>query len=147
MKKRLLQEDRLTIRLEPKINAMIESLAAAEHKSKSTVVREMIDKQLVAEGYKKDEDQLYQMILGAVKEVTKPQVERLAAISAKATQIDAAAFFLLVYSCGMQLPATDRHMIDEAAARARKLGIEYLKLKDDDIDGFIRRGTKRVKDE
>lgn len=147
MKKRLIQEDRLTIRLEPRISAMIESIAAVEHKSKSTVVREMIDKQLVAEGYKKDEDQLYQMILGAVKEVTKPQIERLAAISAKATQIDAAAFFLLVYSSGMQLPPSERHMIDEAAARARKLGIEYLKLKDDDIDGFIRRGAERVKDE
>ena len=147
MKKQRMQTESLHIRLEPKTCAQLEALAAAEHKSKSTVVREMIDKQLVSEGYKKDEDQLYQMILGAVREVTKPQIERLAAISAKATQIDAAAFFLLVYSSGMQLPPSERHMIDEAAARARKLGIEYLKLKDDDIDGFIRRGAERVKDE
>ena len=53
----------------------------------------------------------------------KPYVERLAAISAKATQLSGADFFLMVYLGTMLLPDGSRQQLEEAAARARKLGI------------------------
>jgi len=77
----------------------------------------------------------------------KPQVERLASISAKATQISSAAYFLLVYLMRTLLPEGEREEADEVAAKARKLGIEYLKLRDKDIDTFIRSGIERFKEE
>ncbi|BDF70354.1 hypothetical protein CE91St41_24190 [Oscillospiraceae bacterium] len=78
----------------------------------------------------------------------KPYVERLAAISAKATQLSGADFFLMVYLGTMLLPDGSRQQLEEAAARARKLGIEYLKLgKEKDIDAFIASGILKVKDE
>ncbi|MEG2571156.1 MAG: hypothetical protein RSA70_06950 [Clostridia bacterium] len=98
------------------------------------------------EGYKVEDDRLYSMVKAAVLEVSKPQVERLAAISAKATQISAAAYFLLVCALRMLLPEEAGSDIDELASRARKLGIEYLKLRDKDIDTFIRSGIERMKD-
>ena len=96
------------------------------------------------EGYKVEDDRLYEMVKAAVAEISKPQVERLASISAKATQISSAAYFLLVCMMRMLLPEGERNEVDELAAKARKLGIEYLKLRDKDIDAFIRSGIERI---
>jgi len=85
------------------------------------------------------------MVKTAVSEIIKPQVERLAAISAKATQISSASYFLMFYMLRMVLPEDMRDELDETAALARKLGIEYLKLRDKDIDVFIRSGIDRIK--
>ena len=47
----------------------------------------------------------------------------------------------------MLFPEGEHDEIDELAAKARKLGIEYLKLRDKDIDAFIRSGIDRMKEE
>jgi len=95
--------------------------------------------------YKVEDDRLCIMVKTAVSEIIKPQVERLAAISAKATQISSASYFLMFYMLRMVLPEDMRDELDETAALARKLGIEYLKLRDKDIDVFIRSGIDRIK--
>ncbi len=42
-----------------------------------------------------------------------------------------------------QSPAEQRR-IEEAAGTARELGIQYLKLKDRDVDAFLKEGAKRI---
>lgn len=37
--------------------------------------------------------------------------------------------------------------VEEAAGTARELGIQYLKLKDRDIDTFLKEGAKQIIDE
>ena len=83
----------------------------------------------------------------ALKEILQPGVERLAAISAKSTQISSAAFFMLVHIGRMYLPDDEKSHIDEIAAESRQLGIEYLKLKNQDVDAFSQRGVQRMSDE
>ncbi|MEG2383338.1 MAG: hypothetical protein RSB39_07085 [Oscillospiraceae bacterium] len=133
-------------RLDPETNELLERYAVIQKKTKSEAIRTLLDKGMKTEGYKVEDDRLYSMVKAAVLEVSKPQVERLAAISAKATQISAAAYFLLVCALRMLLPEETGSDIDELASRARKLGIEYLKLRDKDIDTFIRSGIERMKD-
>ncbi|MEA4895895.1 MAG: hypothetical protein VB064_11640 [Oscillospiraceae bacterium] len=119
-------------------------IAASEHTTVSGIIRKLVEKGMKNEGYKAEDDRLYEMVKAAVYEISKPQVERLAAISAKATQISSAAYFLLVCMMHMLLPEADRDEVDELAGKARKLGIEYLKLRDKDIDTFIRNGIERI---
>ncbi len=125
----------------------IQRIAAGEHTTVSDVIRKLVDKGMKTEGYKVEDDRLYDMVKTALVEISKPQVERLAAISAKATQISAASYFLLFYMIRMMLPEDRRDELDDTAATARKLGIEMLKLRDKDIDAFIRSGIERIKDE
>jgi len=137
----------VSFRLDSETNELLDRFAANQKRTKSEVIRMLLDKGLKTEGYKVEDDRLYEMVKAAVSEISKPQVERLAAISAKATQISSAAYFLLVCMMRMMLPEGERDEVDELAARARKLGIEYLKLRDKDIDAFIRSGIERIKGE
>lgn len=123
----------------------VRRIATAEGRSVSSVYRDLVDLGLVAGGYRSGEKDLAAMVRTAVEETIKPHVERLAAISAKGVQIDAASYFLQVYNGKQALPVYQQEEYDDLAAQARKLGIEYLKLsKDRNLDDFIRQGIKRV---
>ena len=123
----------------------VRRIATAEGRSVSSVYRELVEKGLVAGGYRSGEKDLAAMVRTAVEETMKPHVERLAAISAKGVQIGAASYFLQVYNGKQALPEWQHEDYDALAAQARKLGIEYLKLsRDKDLDTFVRQGNRRM---
>lgn len=125
---------------------MVSNIAAAEGKSKSEVLRMLVDKGLAAGGYLPGVKELDTVVQEAVATVLRPAVERLAGISAKAAHISAAAFFLTLYSDRLLLPAEQREMMDDIAARARRLGIEYLKVsKDRDLDEWLEEACGRMR--
>ncbi len=80
-------------RCSKKTSDLISQIAKEQHRPKSEVLRDLVDKGLTASGAKVEEGELYRMIQEAVNAAMKPQVERLAAISAKATHIAGAAFW------------------------------------------------------
>lgn len=135
----------LSLRVAPEMEESVKKIAYAEGKSKSEVYRELLEKGLVAGGYKTGTEDLTERVRSAVDAVMRPQVERLAAISAKATQISAADFFLLAW-LGQQMISPGRQAdFEEIANNARRLGVQYLKLgKDKDIDAFIAAGRKKM---
>lgn len=126
----------------------VRKIAIAEGRSVSAVYRDLVEKGLVASGYRNGSQDLASMLRELILETMKPQIERLASISAKGTQISAAAFFLAAYTGRQSVPAYLQGQYDELAAQARKLGIEYLKLaKDRNLDDFIAAGLGRMGDE
>lgn len=130
------------------LDASVRNIAKAEDRSVSAVYRDLVEKGLVAGGYRSGGQDMAGMVRDAVQEALRPHVERLASISAKGTQISAAAFFLAAYNGRQSVPAYSQAEYDELAAQARKLGIEYLKLaKDKSLDDFIARGVQRMGDE
>lgn len=136
--------DHIDFRCPKDLEAAISRIAVDQRKTRSEVIRQLVDAGLVATGYKQDEDHLAQLVQTAVQTAMKPQVERLASISAKAAQISGAAFFLNVFTARLMLPPSEQQLAEEAAGRARKLGIEYLKLKDRDMDAFIEGGVEKI---
>ncbi len=110
-------------------------------------MRDLVDKGLIASSQKADDDYLEGIVRRTVQESLKPHVERLAAISAKATQISGAAFFMGMYAALLRRSPAEQQEIQDAAGQARELGIQYLKLKDRDIDAFIQEGVKSMKEE
>lgn len=129
----------------PEMDAAVRKIAQAEGRSNSSVCREMVEKGLVAAGYRNGSQDVSKMVREAVKEEMKPYVERLATISAKGTQISAAAFFLAAYQAEQATPEYARDEFREIAAQARKLGIEFLKLsRDSSLDNFISQALGRM---
>lgn len=122
----------------------IAKLSVQQSKTKSEILRQLVEAGLVATGYKRDEEYLTKQIQEAAKAAFQPSVERLAAISAKAAQISGASFFMGIYMSRLLSPPGEQDLIDQAAAQARKLGIDYLKLKDKDVDTFMEGGVKRI---
>lgn len=126
---------------------LIAGIAAQQGIPKSEVLRELVSKGLTAVGAQQDDDYLYGLVKRAVAEELTPRVERLAAISAKATQIGSAAFFLSIWAATKDGSPGERAAIEDAAESARRLGIQYLKLKDKDIDAFLVGGVKQILEE
>lgn len=145
-----MQKDRhqgahIVFRCAPDIKDSIMKIATDQKKTQSEVLRQLVEAGLVATGYKQEEGYLEKLVGEAVTSSMKPHIERLASISAKAAQISGAAFFMNVYMGQLMVPSSEKQMVMDAAADARKLGIEYLKLtKDRDIDAFISEGVEKV---
>ena len=131
--------------ISPEIHAAVQKIATAEGRSVSKVYRDLVEKGLVAGGYRSGGQDLAALVREAVREELRPQAERLAAISAKGTQISAASFFLAAFVGRQAIPEYQQEAYDAVAAQARKLGVEYLKLtKDRPLDDFIARGLGRM---
>lgn len=125
----------------------VSKIAAAEGRTKSSVYRGLIHSGLQAAGYRGDSKTMEEQYKAALQETLKPYVDRLAAISAKGTQISAAAFFLAAYNGKQALPEYAQEAYEEVAAMSRKLGIEYLKLaKDQNLDEFLGKGLRKLDD-
>ena len=135
------------VRCSRELDETLAQLAAQRHITKSEILRELVDKGLTATGAKVEDSELYEMIRQAVRETMQPQVERLAAISAKAAHISGAAFFMAVYAASHGRSPAEQREIEDAAGTARMLGIQYLKLKDRDIDAFLQNGAKQIIDD
>lgn len=126
---------------------LIADLAKQRGAPKAEVARELVELGLAASGAKVESDHLYSVVKSAVEEAAHPSVERLAAISAKATQIASAAFFMSIWASARNGSAEEQTAIQEAVESARRLGIQYLKLtKDRDLDAFLREGAKQILD-
>lgn len=134
----------IPFRCSQETSVLISQIAKEQHRPKSEVLRDLVDKGLIASGAKVDDDYLYELVKRAVKEMMKPQVERLAAILAKSTQISSTAFFMSIYAATRSCSPSEQQEIEEAAGTARELGIQYLKLKNQDLDAFIKKGAKQI---
>lgn len=82
----------VTLRYSEETDTQISKIASAEGKTKSEVLRMLVEKGLAAGGYLPGVKELDTVVQEAVAAVMQPAVERLAAISAKSAHIGAAAF-------------------------------------------------------
>ena len=134
----------IDVRIDKQTWEQLNKAAISQGKTKSQVARSMLNKGLKMDGYKNDDDRLYQMILDAVHEVLDPQVKRFAAIMAKDTHVSATSFFMQVAFAKACFNEDDGDSIDEAVHTARRLAIEYLKLKDSDLERFFQTNVSKI---
>ena len=124
----------LPVRIPAEMNEQLERLAASSKRDKSAIVREFIEKGLKYDGFKQNQDLLHDTVLQAVKSVTDPSTERLAALNAKTGIMAAAGYFLMVLMLQANFPDGD---VSNLATKARKLAITYLKSKDESVEQLI----------
>ena len=124
----------LPVRVTLEMNEQLERLAASSRRDKSAIVREFIEKGLKYDGFKQNQDLLYDTVLQAVKAVIDPSTERLAALNAKTGIMAAAGYFLMVLMLQGNFPEGD---VSTLATKARKLAITYLRSKDESVEQLI----------
>lgn len=130
---------RLCLHCDADTAALLKRISVAENTTMSELIRRLVHQGMEANGFQEAEDQLQAHVQAAIKEVIKPYMERLAAITAKSTQIAAASFFMEAYIFGLLFPGQNQAIIQEAAVKARSVGAEYASLKPgDELDAFIR---------
>lgn len=135
----------VSIWLSEEMTEQLYRIANSEHMTLSDVLRELVQAGLIAKGYTLSPESTATIVNEAVTAALRPQVERLAAMNAKAAQISAAAFFLAAYSGKQALPPEEQAEFETVAAQARKLGVEYLKLaKDKNLDTFVASALQRI---
>lgn len=143
VKKVLKTAQYIPFRCSEEMAAAIGRIADSEGKTRSEVIRSLCEKGLVAGGYTSGVQEINATVKEALIEVLHPAVERLAAISAKAAHIAAAAFFLQIVTNRQFAPEPEA--LDALAAKARRMGIEYLKLKkDQDLDDWLEQAIGRI---
>lgn len=133
------KSESISLKLDGETLKKIEAISIASHKSKSFVVREFIDKGLKADGYKNDDERLYQFLNTTLKEIVDPAVNRLAAISAKNSYFSGAEFIMLNYLAKLIVGENNHHLVDDMSEKARVLGIELLKAKDDKFNDILKK--------
>lgn len=135
----------ITFRCEPAIYDLITNIATSRNCNKSDVLRSLVDDGLKVQNYKQDDDYMYNLVKAAVQDSLQQPIERLAKISAKGSQAAAAAFFMSVASGVLRLPPKEKEEFEEVAARAKELGIQFLKAGENhDLDSLIISGTKEM---
>jgi hypothetical protein len=129
---------RMCLHCDAETAALLERMAISEKTTRSEIIRRMLEKGARATGFQEDEAQLQARVTASVREVMKPYIERLAAISAKSAQISGAAFFMNAYVFSLLLPEDRQTQIVNAAVRAHRAGTEFAKSKGSrELDDFI----------
>ncbi len=131
----------MTVKFSQSERETLEKFAAKTNRDMSTLIRQYVRKGLKTDGFKHDEDALNEMVARAVKGVIEPSVERLAAMNAKTGIIASSGFFLTVLLLEQLGPQFD---INSLTVKARKLGITYIKGKDDSIDKLIESSLQSI---
>lgn len=138
----------INFRLSSETEELLSRIAQAEGKNRSEVIRDLIEKGLAAGGYLPGVRDMDEIVRDTMNSILQPAVSRLAAISAKAAHIGAAAFFMSVYAARLAAPEEQREDLDAAAAQARRLGVEYLKLsRDQNLDEWLEGANRKMQPE
>lgn len=138
----------INFRLSSETEELLSRIAQAEGKNRSEVIRDLIEKGLAAGGYLPGVRDMDEIVRDTMNSILQPAVSRLAAISAKAAHIGAAAFFMSVYAARSAAPEEQREELDAAAAQARRLGVEYLKLsRDQNLDEWLEGANRKMQSE
>ncbi len=81
----------------------------------------------------------------ALTEILDPAINRLAAISVKGGITSAAAYFLSVTALTAFVHPDIRAKFNEAIVGAKKMGVQYMRMKDQNISDYLDDGVSKMK--
>jgi len=124
----------------------LDKLAVKNHTTTSELVRQFVEKGLVADGYKEDVDFIAGIIrqellavyhIEDIKAIVEQQANRIAKMHMKSGKIDAASFFLLIKVLMNMSNDGTQDMFDQMLNEAVSLGVDYMQKKDFQINSFL----------
>lgn len=127
----------ITVRVKEKTYESLKVLAAQNHVTIIEVIRRFIDKGIKVDAYKEDVDLIAQVVRQEVKAQMTPQIERLVKILMKIGKISAGLYYTTIKTLMRMVGASKAQTFKELATESRKLGIKYMKYKDNEIDQYL----------
>ena len=144
------EELKRSIRFKAKSIEDMKKLAAVRSISVSDIVREFVEKGLAVDGYKSDIDFITEIIHKELKEVLEPQINRIVKMLMKIGKVSAGTMYSNL-SLIQLISDEDQEAFYEMINRSLRLGVEYMKKKDVEIDQYLSqadevgRDSRRVK--
>ena len=130
------EELKRSIRFKAKSIEDMKKLAAVRGISVSDIVREFVEKGLAVDGYKSDIDFITEIIHKELKEVMEPQINRIVKMLMKIGKASAGTMYSNL-SLIQLISAEDQGAFYEMINRSLRLGVEYMKKKDVEIDQYL----------
>jgi len=119
---------RVTFHLTNDMVKILEKLADSKNVNVSQVIRMAIDKYMNVDQYKEDTDFIAGVVQPIVKEEIGKQANRLAAMLFKIGIVSASGYFAAVRILSDILSPSFHEDFTEINAKARKQGIDYMKM-------------------
>ncbi len=123
----------------------MEKLAAVRSISVSDIVREFVEKGLAVDGYKSDIDFITEIIHKELKEVLEPQINRIVKMLMKIGKVSAGTMYSNL-SLIQLISDEDQEAFYEMINRSLRLGVEYMKKKDVEVDQYLSQADEVGKD-
>ena len=145
MKKSNSDEHKRSVRFKAKSIEEMEKLAAIRGASVSDIVREFVEKGLAVDGYKNDIDFITEIIHRELKEVMEPQINRIVKLLMKIGKASAGTMYSTIKLVQL-VTDEDEQAYFEMVNKSLRLGVEYMKKKDVEVDQYLGQVDKVNKD-
>lgn len=122
---------------------MIERIARKENKSFADTVRFLCDESLKVTANADSIDMITEIIDERLRSILKPQVERLASLSAKGAIMSATSTFLNAQALADLVPPNKQKDLLEIYEKARLKGVAYVKGKVTDTETEVQEAIKK----
>ena len=139
------EELKRSIRFEADTIKEVQKIAALKNVSVSDIVRDYVKKGLTIDSYKKDTDLISEIVKEELKDVLEPQVNRIVKMLMKIGKVSAGAMYSnlnLIHHITDQEHKEFYEMINQSF----RLGVDYMKKKDIEIDGYLGQSDEVVSD-
>ncbi len=123
----------------------MKKLAAVRGVFVSDIVREFVEKGLAVDGYKSDIDFITEIIHKELKEVLEPQINRIVKMLMKIGKVSAGTMYSNL-SLIQLISDEDQEAFYEMINRSLRLGVEYMKKKDVEVDQYLSQADEVGKD-
>lgn len=134
---------RVTISFTDEQAEMIEKISKREEKSFADVVRGLCDEALKLQVTNENIDIITEIIDERLRAILKPNIERLASISAKGAIMSATSTFLNAQALADFVPPNKQKDLLEVYEKARLKGVAYVKGKVSDSEEEIQSAIKQ----
>ncbi len=139
------EELKRSIRFKAKSIEDMKKLAAVRGISVSDIVREFVEKGLAVDGHKSDIDFITEIIHRELKEVLEPQTNRIVKMLMKIGKASAGSMYSNI-SLIQMISDEDQDAFYEMINRSLRLGVEYMKKKDVEVDQYLSQTDEVEKD-
>jgi predicted DNA-binding protein len=123
------QTKRINVTFEVSDYEQIRNLAHKEGRTMSEIVREAAIDNLTVRINAENIDMITHIIREQLRDILKPDIERLAALSAKTCVQSSTAAYLTAETISKFVPLQEQEEFRECYEKARKKGVEYTRRK------------------
>ena len=129
-------EHKRSIRFKAKSIEEIQKIAVIRKVTVSDIVREYVEKGLTVDRYKEDTDFITEIIRQELKDILEPQINRIVKMLMKIGKVSAGTMYSNL-SLIQLINDEDQEAYFEMISRSLKLGVEYMKKKDVEVDAYL----------
>lgn len=139
------EENKRSIRFEASTMVELKKLSALRNVYVSDLVREFVKKGLAINSYQEDTDLIREIVREELKDVLEPQINRMVKMLMKIGKAAAGTMYSNL-NVIQHITDQDQQEFYEMVNRSLRLGVDYMKKKDVEIDTYLNQTHDIVKE-